>query len=66
VGSALKENPLSAAMLPFMLFVPAITACHWLNELRFCRKWAPVLLGEPCRPRLLWDVDSRFEANWAQ
>lgn len=65
VGSVLKENPAAAAILPLTMFVPLITAGHWLNEIRFCKKWASRLIGENRKPRMLWDVDSRFEANWA-
>lgn len=65
VGSVLNENPLAAVALPLTLLAPVITAGHWLNEIRFCRKWAARLIGEARRPRMLWDVDSRFQANWA-
>jgi hypothetical protein len=65
-GSLLQEKPLAAAILPFTVFMPGITAGHWLNEVRFCKKWAAQLLGEARKPRLLWEVDSRFEANWAR
>ncbi len=64
VGSVLLENPLTALILPLMLLVPAITAAHWLNEIRFCKQWAARLDGKSKR-RLLWDMDSGFEANWA-
>jgi predicted metal-dependent phosphoesterase TrpH len=64
-GSVLKEKPLAAALLPLTVFMPMITAWHWINEIRFCKKWAAPLIGEARRPRMLWDVDSRFEANWA-
>jgi len=65
-GALIEENPWASAILPFTVFMPAITAGHWLNEIRFCKKWAAPLLGEARRPRMLWDVDSRFEANWAR
>jgi predicted metal-dependent phosphoesterase TrpH len=65
-GALIEENPLACAILPFAVFMPAITAGHWLNEIRFCKKWAASLLGEAKRPRMLWDVDSTFEANWAR
>jgi len=65
-GSLIEENPIACAILPFAVVMPAITAGHWLNEIRFCKKWAASLLGETKRPRMLWDVDSRFEANWAR
>jgi predicted metal-dependent phosphoesterase TrpH len=64
-GALLEEKPWTAAILPFTVFMPAITAGHWINEIRFCKKWSEPLLGET-RPRMVWDVDSRFEANWAQ
>jgi hypothetical protein len=65
VGSVVKENPLSAVILPLTVFSPVIAAGHWLNEIRFCRKWAARLIGESRRPRMLWDVDSGFQTNWA-
>ncbi len=64
-GSLLKEKPLAAVMLPLTVFLPVITAGHWLNEIRFCKKWVARLIGETRRPRKLWEVDSGFEANWA-
>jgi predicted metal-dependent phosphoesterase TrpH len=65
-GCLMEEKPLAAAILPFTVLMPAITAGHWLNEIRFCKKWAGLLLGETRQPRMLWDVDSRFEVNWAR
>lgn len=65
-GGLLREKPLAAALLPFTVFVPAITAGHWLNELRFSRKWGAELNGKTLRPRMLWEMDSRLEANWAR
>jgi predicted metal-dependent phosphoesterase TrpH len=65
IGCVLQERPAAAALLPLTLFIPAITAFHWLNEMRFCRQWAANLQGKEKTPRMLWDVDSRFEANWA-
>jgi predicted metal-dependent phosphoesterase TrpH len=65
-GSLIKENPWAAAILPLSVFMPLITLGHWLNEIRFCKKWAPRLLEETRPPRMLWDFDSRFEANWAR
>jgi predicted metal-dependent phosphoesterase TrpH len=65
-GSLLNEKPWVAAVLPLGAFIPVVTASHWVNEIRFCRKWATLLIGESRRPRMLWDVDSGFEANWAR
>jgi predicted metal-dependent phosphoesterase TrpH len=66
VGSLLKEQPLAAVALPLTVFMPVITAGHWMNEIRFCKKWAAQLIAGTRRPRMLWEVDSRFEANWAR
>jgi len=65
-GSLLSEKTWAAPVLPFTILVPAITGGHWLNEIRFCKKWAGPLLGEVRRPRMLWEADSGLEANWAR
>ena len=65
IGSVLKDKPAAAALLPLTFLIPAITAFHWLNEMRFCKQWAAKLGRTHKSPRLLWDVDSSFEANWA-
>jgi predicted metal-dependent phosphoesterase TrpH len=64
-GSLLKEQPAAAALLPLTLFIPVVTGLHWLNEIRFCKQWTSQLQRAEKAPRMLWDVDSRFEANWA-
>ncbi|HKE07163.1 MAG TPA: PHP domain-containing protein [Candidatus Acidoferrum sp.] len=64
-GCLLKENPLAAALLPLTPFIPAVTGFHWLNEIRFCKQWTARLAREEKSPRMLWDVDAGFEANWA-
>lgn len=66
VGCVLRDNPAAAALLPLTIFIPAITGFHWLNEIRFCKQWAAKLDRKDKSPRLLWDVDSSFEANWAR
>jgi len=65
VGRVVKDNPPASVLLPLTVFIPAITGFHWLNEIRFCKQWATKLDGREKTPRMLWDVDSRFEANWA-
>ena len=65
IGRVLKDNPAAGALLPLTIFIPAITGFHWLNEIRFCKQWAAKLNGKEKSPRMLWDVDSGFEANWA-
>jgi predicted metal-dependent phosphoesterase TrpH len=65
IGRVLKENPAAAALLPLTILIPAVTGFHWLNEIRFCKQWSSILDGKERNPRMLWDVDSGFEANWA-
>lgn len=65
IGRVLKDNPAAGALLPLTVLIPAITGFHWLNEIRFCKQWAAKLDGKEKSPRMLWDVDSSFEANWA-
>ena len=64
-GACLQEKPWFAMILPLTVLIPAITAGHWLNEIRFCKEWTARLGNLETKPRMLWDVDSRFEANWA-
>lgn len=64
-ASCLKEKPWMAAILPLTVFIPAVTGSHWLNEIRFCKQWAARLESREKQPRMLWDVDAGFEANWA-
>src|SRR5712691_9943537 len=65
VRSLFWDKPWTLALSPFALLVPAFTAGHWMNEIRFCRKWSAALERGEKRKRMLWDLDSNFEANWA-
>jgi predicted metal-dependent phosphoesterase TrpH len=56
VNSLLHEKPWTLAISPLALLVPIFTAGHWLNEIRFCRKWSAILEGSEKRTRQLWDV----------
>jgi predicted metal-dependent phosphoesterase TrpH len=58
------EKPWTLALVPLAPLVPAFTAGHWVNEIRFCRKWSAALESGDKRPRMLWDMDSSLEANW--
>jgi hypothetical protein len=58
------EKRWTLALMPLSLLVPAFTAGHWLNEIRFCQKWAAALENGEKRRRMFWDMDARFEANW--
>ena len=59
------ENPAMLAILPLTVLIPAFTISHWINEIRFCKKWAATLESGEARPRILWDVDAGLEATWA-
>lgn len=65
VGSLFDEKPWTIALSPLALLVPAFVAGHWLNEIRFCKKWAALQENGKKRHRMLWDVDANLEANWA-
>lgn len=59
------DTPWTLALAPFALLVPAFTASHWLREISFCKHWSAAMeSGEKCK-RMLWDMDSNLEANWA-
>jgi predicted metal-dependent phosphoesterase TrpH len=63
--SFFREKPWALPILPLTVLVPAITAGHWLNEMRFCRKWTAALEAEENNPRILWKLDAGLEANLA-
>jgi hypothetical protein len=65
VKSLFREKPWTLTLSPLALLVPVFTACHWINEIRFCRKWSAVIENGEKRNRMLWDLDSSFGANWA-
>jgi predicted metal-dependent phosphoesterase TrpH len=65
-SSFFVEKPWALPILPITVLVPAITAGHWLNEMRFCRKWSAMLESEEKRTRMLWNLDSSLEANLAR
>jgi predicted metal-dependent phosphoesterase TrpH len=65
IGAVFAEKPWLIAAFPLTVLVPAFTAAHWVNEIRFCRKWSAALDSKAKRPRTLWEMDSRFEAKWA-
>jgi len=60
-GSLLREKPWAAVILPFTVLVPAITAAHWLNEIRFCKRWAARLEAAESAPRMLWEIEPSQE-----
>jgi hypothetical protein len=61
VNSLLHEKPWTLAISPLAVLVPIFTAGHWLNEIRFCRKWSAILEGSEKRTQNLWDVAPRAD-----
>jgi len=59
-GSLFQEKPWTLAMSPLAVLLPIITVSHWMNEIRFCKQWAPKVNGSKSAPRLLWDLDPKF------
>ena len=59
------ENPAMLPILPLTVLIPLFTVSHWLNEVRFCRKWSARLESGEARPRMLWEVDAGLEVTWA-
>jgi predicted metal-dependent phosphoesterase TrpH len=64
-GALLKEKPWCAPLVIAAVLIPAVTAAHWFNEIRFCKQWMARLERAETEPRMIWDIDSAFKANWA-
>jgi predicted metal-dependent phosphoesterase TrpH len=65
VRAVFAEQPWMLAALPLTSVIPFITAAHWFNEIRFCKKWIGCLeKGEP-QPRMAWKMDSPVGTYWA-
>ena len=56
VNSLVHDKPWTLAISPLALLVPFFTAGHWLNEIRFSRKWSAMLEDSGKRTQHLWDV----------
>jgi predicted metal-dependent phosphoesterase TrpH len=65
VLALLRDQPWTLPLMPLAAFVPAFTAAHWLNEIRFCRKWSAKLDSQEKQSRLLWQLDAGLERNLA-
>lgn len=62
ITSALfQEKPAMLALAPLAALIPLVTAGHWLNEIRFCRKWAAHFAENRRTPRMLWDLNPSAE-----
>ena len=60
-----QERQAMLAVLPFTVLIPAITASHWVNEIRFCKKWSAALEQGERRPRMLWDLNAQLDTTLA-
>jgi len=65
VRSLFADKRWTAVLAPLALLVPAFSAGHWINEIRFCRKWTAAMENAGKRKRMLWDIGRGFEANLA-
>lgn len=65
VRSLLYADPWTLPLMPLAVFVPVFTAGHWLNEMRFCRKWSAKLDSGKKTTRLLRPLGSRLESKLA-
>jgi len=65
VKSLFLDNPWSLLLSPLVALVPIFVVNHWLNEIRFCKKWSAAMEAFAGRKRKLWDIDPQLEANWA-
>ena len=62
IGAAMfQEKPVTLAMLPLSVLVPAFTAAHWLKEVWFCKKWEKHFADGEKTPRMLWDLHAGAE-----
>jgi predicted metal-dependent phosphoesterase TrpH len=64
VHSLFCDKPWTMALSPLAVLVPAFAVGHWLNEIHFCKKWSALIESGEKRRRMIWDMDSTFEANW--
>ncbi len=64
-GSLFREKPWYIPLAPITILIPAVIAAHWFNEIRFCKRWMDRLEHTKESHRMIWDVDSGFEASWA-
>jgi predicted metal-dependent phosphoesterase TrpH len=56
VRALFREKPSALALAPLAALIPFVTVGHWLNEIRFCRKWGTHFEEDRRRPRMLWDL----------
>src|SRR5215831_6548505 len=65
IGSLFGDKHWTSVFAPIVLLVLIFSAGHWLNEIRFCKKWIAAMENGAAKKRMLWDIDPTFEANLA-
>ncbi|HKW34464.1 MAG TPA: PHP-associated domain-containing protein [Candidatus Acidoferrum sp.] len=65
IGSLFADKRWTSVFAPIVPLVPIFSAGHWLNEIRFCKKWTATMENGGSKKRMLWDIDPSFEANLA-
>jgi predicted metal-dependent phosphoesterase TrpH len=66
IGSFFSDKPWTSVFAPLVPFVPICCLGHWLNEIRFCKKWTAAMENGGARKRKLWEIDPSLQANWAR
>jgi len=65
VRGMFAEQPWTLPLMPLAALIPAFTAGHWLNEMRFCYKWSRRVATREKQPRMPWSLGSGMETNLA-
>lgn len=60
-----SEKPWTLPILPITALVPAFTAAHWINEIRFCMKWSAFLEEREGTPRRSGKPRGTLRRIWA-
>lgn len=63
IGSLFCEKPWIFPILPISALVPAVIAGHWMNEIRFGKKWSAMIEDEKKSSRMIWDLESNLERS---
>jgi len=65
VKALFLDKPWALVFSPLVLLVPCATLGHWINEIRFCRKWSLMVENGRNRSDTFWGMDSTLGATSA-